>query len=162
MSPKWWDEPEDTEKYVSDKGINYYLSIDIDDLDINEALAFIKDMKIELAVYYARIEALQKLEKKVKEAIRESGEIPEVEGVIVKFGKPSKRKFAYLNKLVESAAKDNMGETIARLSELEPMIRSNKGKAVLTEIRQEFAKRYMPLSSFFYEKDISPRITIET
>lgn len=153
-----WEEPE---SYTPKRNLSYFLSADEDEFDVDEALAFLKEMKMELAMYYAMIEGLQKLEKKIKEAIRETGEIPDVEGAIVKFGKPSKRTMVYTKKLVECAAKDNMGETIARLAELEPALRTKRGKAILTEIRQEFAKRYMPLSSFFYEKDISPSIKIE-
>ena len=142
--------------------INYFINLSDEEfeLELADALTFIKDMKIELAIYYARIEALQKLEQKCKEAIRATGEAPEVEGVVVKFGKPSKRFMPYTKKLVESAAKDNMGETIERLGELHDQL-TPEGQEMLTEIRQEFAKRYTPLSSFFYEKDISPSIKIE-
>lgn len=156
-----WEEPETPEPFEIKKGLSYFLNADEDEFDVDEALVFLKDMKIELAIYYARIEALQKLEKKIKEAIRATGEIPEVEGIIVKFGKPSTRNYAYLKKLVESAEKDNMGETIERLAELHSHLRTKKAQKLLLEITQEFAERYMPLSSFFYEKDISPRITIK-
>lgn len=154
-----WEEPDDHGIKIT-RNLSYFLNADEDDFDVEEAIEFIRDMKIELAIYYARIEGLQKLEKKCKEYIRATGEIPDVAGAVVKFGKPSKRFFAHTKKLVECAARDNMGETIERLIELHAQL-TPEGQEILTEIRQEFAKRYMPLSSFFYEKDISPSIKIE-
>lgn len=154
-----WEEPEDYSTSIK-RSLSYFLNAGEDEFDVGEAIEFIMEMKIELAMYYARIEGLQKLEKKCKEYIRETGEVPDVEGAVIKFGKPSKRFMPYTKKLVESAAKDNMGETIERLGELHDQL-TPEGQEMLTEIRQEFAKRYTPLSSFFYEKDISPSIKIE-
>jgi len=144
------------------KSISDYLNCPLDKLDLEEALEFVRDMKIELAMYYARIEALQKLEAKIKEGIRESGEIPEVKGVIIKFGAPSQRYMTYTQKLVESAERENLGETIEKLGDLVTHIHDTEGQDLLFNIRQEFAKGYMPLSSFFYIKKISPAIRIET
>jgi hypothetical protein len=154
-----WSEPEEYSIRIT-RNLSYFLSADEDDFDVEEALAFLHDMKIELAIYYARIEGLQKLEKKCKEAIRATGEVPDVENVVVKFGKPRKQIYAYTKKLVECAAKENVGETIERLGELHDQL-TPEGQEVLMEIRQEFARRYMPLSDFFYEKDVSASIKIE-
>lgn len=136
------------------------LSADEDSFDLEEALAFLREFNEEFGLYKSKFDLIDKLEKKCKVHIRNTGEVPDVSGVTVKFGKPSKRNFAYLKKLVECAEKDNMGETIARLAELGPALRTKKGKALLVEITQEFAKQYMPLSNFYYEKDISPSIKI--
>lgn len=136
------------------------LSADEDEFDLEEALNFLLAFNDEFGLYKAKFDLIDKLEKKCKEYIRDTGEAPDVPGVTLKFGKPSKRNFAYLKMLVESAEKEHMGETIERLAELYPHLRSKKAKALLTEITQEFAKQYIPLSSFFYEKDISPSIRI--
>lgn len=162
MSPRReWVEPEEPQTVTISRSISYYLSQDAEELDIEECLAFIKEMKMELAIYYARIEALQKLEKKVKDAIRYSGEIPEVEGVVVKFGKPSTRTYTYTKKLIECAEKDNMEENLERLGELYDHL-DDDGQVILREIRQDIASRYIPLRNFIYTKEISPRITIDT
>lgn len=143
------------------KSVSDFLNCSLDELDLEEALTFVRDNKIELAMYYARIEALQKLEKKIKDAIRATGEVPEVEGVVVTFGKPSRRFMPYTQKLVECAEKENLGETIAKLGDLADHVSDLEGQDLLFEIRQDFAKGYIPLSSFFYVKEFSPAIKIK-
>ena len=164
-----WEEPEDdfdlTGIDPDHVGSPFYilgglLSADDDEFDLEQALTFLRDITEEFSIYLAKFEAIKKLQDKCKEYIRDTGESPDVPGVVLKFGKPSKRKFAYLKKLVESAEKEHMGETIARMAELYPHLRTKKAKALLADITQEFAKQYMPLSSFFYEKDINPSIKI--
>lgn len=154
-----WEEPEEYSLAIK-KGINHYLSIDIEQLDVNEVLEFIRDMKMELAIYYARIEALQKLEKKAKEAIRYSGEIPDVEGVIVKFGKPFSRTMVHTKMLVESAKKDPVPGAREKMVGLHDHIHDTEGRALLEEIQVALSK-HIPLEKFLYDRDISPSIKIE-
>ena len=154
-----WEEP----RVISPvkKGINYYLHADEDEFNVDEALAFVKEIKMELAIQYATIEAIKKLEKKCKEAIRATGEIPEVEGVIVKFGKPSTRTMVHTKKLIDMAASDPVPPARERMEELHHHMRTKKGEKILQEIRAELS-RHIPLHKYIYQRDISPRITIET
>jgi hypothetical protein len=159
-----WEEPEPEPEPIANPSPWYklggILSADEDTFDLEEALIFLREFDDEFGRYKAKFDLIDKLEKKCKEYIRSTGEVPDVPGVTVKFGKPSKRKLPYTKQLIEMSARDDeIKGAIARLEELHSHL-TPEGQEVLVEIRQTFAKRYMPLSSFYHEKDISPNIKI--
>lgn len=63
------------------KNIAYYLELENGDFDLDEAMAFLRDMVVETAQYEDLIKYRRKLEKKIKDFMKETGQTPVVDRV---------------------------------------------------------------------------------
>lgn len=63
------------------KNIAYYLELENGEFELNEAVSFLRDMRVELAPHTALSKYLGKLELKIKNYMRETGQVPVVDKV---------------------------------------------------------------------------------
>lgn len=64
-----------------DKNIAYFLELENGEFELNEAVEFLRDMRVELAPQAAIGKYLGKLEKKIKDYMRDTGQMPVVDKV---------------------------------------------------------------------------------
>ena len=73
--------------------IAYFLELEDEDFDLNEAMEYYRDMKVEIAPYEDRGKYLKKLDKRIKDYIKSHGQVPLVSNVRTDIipRKPTKR-----------------------------------------------------------------------
>lgn len=63
------------------KNIAYFLELENGEFELNEAVEFLRDMRVELAPHTALNKYLGKLETKIKDYMRDTGQVPVVDKV---------------------------------------------------------------------------------
>ena len=63
------------------KNIAYFLELEDGEFDLDEAMEYYRDMKVESAPYEDHAKYLAKLDKRIKEYIKASGQVPQVSNV---------------------------------------------------------------------------------
>jgi hypothetical protein len=61
-----------------------YIELDEDEFDVNEAIQFVVDIRAEMALFIENIRMLDKLENRIKKHIKDTGEMPDVDGAKIK------------------------------------------------------------------------------
>ena len=81
ISYLWQQAGRQAEDLSMKKNIAYFLELENGEFNLDEAVAFYRDMKVEIAHHETLLKFLGKLDKKIKDFIKETGQMPQVDNV---------------------------------------------------------------------------------